>query len=260
MASPARPSAMNLGHASLAVLLLIPLTGCGEAQGPAAVRTTSSGDSCASQDADVGAAIDWVPFVRVNGLMFLATSSPPVAVPESQVGPTVMTVTCTIDGEVTDPGFRPRDGDAAFLPVGTELREIDGYRPDFRLAAWEEGAWRVYEVDDVPDAVTGEDMLDLRDKVVRVHLVEGDRGERILRTVDRPSEVAFVVRAVLAAPVLPETSSLYDELGNESPVFVRFEMLDGTAVQRAWHVEAGLLWRRIAAPVVLETALSPRRP
>jgi len=173
--------------------------------------------------------------------MFQATFSPAATVAESQVGSTVLTVECTISETVRNPDYRPRDGDAAFLAAGTELREINGYRPDFRLAAWDDGAWQVYEVDDVPGAVTGEDMLDLRDKVVRVHLVEGDRGEGVLKTVDDTSTVASIVQAVLEAPVLPGTSKLYDRLGNESPVFVRFEMIDGTAVQRAWHVRAGLL-------------------
>ena len=165
--------------------------------------------------------------------------------PESQLGETVLTVACTISETVHNPDYSLRDGDAAYLPVGTELRAVDGYRPDFRLAAWEEGAWRLYEVDDVPDAVVGEDMLDLRDKVVAVHLVEGDRGERILRTVDDKAQVETLVDAVLSAPVVSEQSS---RLGDESPVFVRFDLRDGTSVQRAWHVEAGLLWRRITAP------------
>ena len=68
-------------------------------------------------------------------------------------------------------------------------------RPDFRLAAWEDNTWHVY---DVPDADTGEDMLDLRNRVTAVHLVEGDRGEGILRTVDDEDRVTAIVQAVLA--------------------------------------------------------------
>ena len=158
---------------------------------------------------------------------------------------------------VSNPKYRPRDGDAAFLAAGTELREISGYRPDFRLAAWEDNTWHVYEVDDVPDAETGADLLDLRNKVTAVHLVEGDRGEGILRTVDDEDRVAAIVQAVLAAPVLPEASNLYDRLTDESPVFVRFDMVDGTAVQRAWYVISGMLWRRIEASKILEAELSP---
>ena len=65
-----------------------------------------------------------------------------------------------------------------------------------------------------------------------------------------------LVDAVLSAPVVSEASS---RLGDESPAFVRFDLRDGTAVQRAWHVEAGLLWRRITAPPELAVALEPGR-
>lgn len=251
----------------LAALLLLALAGCGTGGDPAAVGTVTSpsvgqtlGEGCPPPNADGNAAIEWVPFVRVNGLMFQKTFSPAATVSGSDLGETVLTVKCAIGETVGNPNYRPRDGDAAYLAAGTELREINGYRPDFRLAAWEDGAWHVYEVDDVPDAKTGEDMLDLRDKVTAVHLVEGDRGEGILQTVDDEDRVAAIVRAVLAAPVLPEKSSLYERLGDESPVFVRFDMVDGTAVQRAWHVESGLLWRRIKVPEILKAELSPRTP
>lgn len=260
-----RPSAMNPRLTALAALLLLALAGCGTGGDPAAVGTVTSplaagnklGEVCPPPDAVGSAAIDWVPFVRVHGLMFQKTFSPAATVSGSDLGGTVITVECAIGEMVSNPNYRPREGDAAFLAQGTELREINGYRPDFRLAAWEDSAWRVYEVDDVPDAETGEDMLDLRDKVTAVHLVEGDRGEGILKTVDDEHRVAAIVRAVLAAPVLPETSSLYERLGDESPVFVRFDMVDGTAVQRAWHVESGMLWRRIKVPAILEAELSP---
>jgi hypothetical protein len=267
---------MRPRYVALAGALLALVAGCGSArqdvgagQGdgagptvaePKAVTTPAAGD-CPPHDPNGRAAIDWVPFVRVGGLMFQATYSPatPTTVPESQLGETVLTVECTISETVNNPDYRPSNGDAAFLPVGTELRAVDGYRPDFRLAAWEDGAWRLYEVDDVPDATVGEDMLDLRDKVVAVHLVEGDRGESILRTVDDEAQVASLVDAVLRARVVSEKSNLYERLGDESPVFVRFDLRDGTSVQRAWHVEAGLLWRRITAPRELVDALAPRR-
>lgn len=58
-------------------------------------------------------------------------------------------------------------------PPGTELREVEGYRSSFRLAAREDGAWQVYEADVVPDAETGADLLDLEGKVEQISLVEG---------------------------------------------------------------------------------------
>jgi hypothetical protein len=253
---------MSSSRVALAALLLLALAGCGAEGSLATVGTearpaaagTAPGQGCPPPNAFGNATIDWVPFVRVKGLKFLKTFSPAATVPVSDLGDIAITVECTIGEMVSSPNYRPRDGDAAFLAAGTELREIRGYRPDFRLAAWEDNTWHVYEVDDVADADTGEDMLDL---VTAVHLVEGDRGEGILRTVDDEDRVAAIVQAVLAAPVLTEGSNLYDRLADESPVFVRFDMVDGTAVQRAWHVKSGMPWRRIEAPKILEAELSP---
>jgi hypothetical protein len=243
---------MRLTPAVTAGLLVATLAGCG-----AGHVATESGDGCPPADAAGSAAIDYVPFVKVDQLMFAQTFSPDVTVPPSLLGPTVMTVRCTISEVVGNPDFESRDGDAAYLPIGTELRAVNGYRRDFRLAAKENGAWRVYEVMDVPGAATGADQLDLAGKVVKVHLVEGDRGEDVLETVDDPASVTALVRAVLTSPVLPEQTDIDKRLGDEFPVFVRFDLLDGTAVQRAWHVKAGVLWPRIEAPPELVEALAP---
>jgi hypothetical protein len=239
---------------AIAGVLVVALAGCGA--GPATVETRS-GDECPPADAEANAAIDYVPFVKVGELSFVATFSPEATVSRSQLGPTVMTVRCMISEVVTNPDFEPRDGDAAYLPIGTEVRAVSGYRRDFRLAANENGSWRLYEVTDVPGAATGADLLDLAGKVVKVHLVEGDRGEDILETVDNPGRVAALVRAVLSSPVLPERTEMDKRLGDESPVFIRFDLIDGTAVQRAWHVKAGVLWPRIEAPPELSEALAP---
>ncbi|MGZ4590521.1 MAG: hypothetical protein ACXV2I_06980 [Actinomycetes bacterium] len=241
----------------MAVLLAAAVTGCGTGHGTV---TTRSDNGCPPANAEGNAQIDYVAFVKVGGLTFQATLSPEVTVPASRLGPTVLTVRCTISDIVHNPGFQPRDGDAAFLPIGTELRAVTGYRRDFRLAAHEDGVWRVYEVTDVPRAVTGSDQLDLAGKVVRIHLVEGERGKDIRRTVDNPARVAALVRALLAAPVLPDRAQLQDELATESPVFIRFDLADGTAVQRAWYVEAGVLWPRIQAPPELAMELAPDAP
>jgi hypothetical protein len=253
---------MSVRRAASTAVLLLALMSCSGQEDPTVVTRAdpadaSSAPACPPSDADGDAMIDWVPFVTVDGLMFQRALSPAGTVDESRLGPTVATVTCTIGDSVRNPDFRSRDGDAAFLPAGTDLREVAGYRADFRLAAWEDGAWQVYEVENVPDADTGEDLLDLRDKVTAVHLVEGDRGEGILATVDEPDRVATIVQAVLTARVLPDTAKTWDRLGNEAPLFVRFDMSDGTAVQRVWHVKARVLGPRIEAPEILESALSP---
>lgn len=259
------PSSQALGrHVSVLAIVAasIAMAGCGTSDSATEPVTTAAAvrpaGPCPPEDADGDAAIDWVPFVVVDGVMLHAIFTPEVTVPESVLGEVVATVQCRIADTVGNPEFRPREGDAAYLPAGTELRAVEGYRTDFRLAAWEEGAWRIYETSELPDAEIGEDLLDIRGKVQTIHLVEGERGEGILRSVEDPRTVERVVDAVLEAPVLTDDTR-FDRMGNEAPLFVRFDLSDGTAVQRAWHVDSGVLAGQLDVPRALIEALQPRR-
>ena len=236
---------------------LVLLSGCGSDLAPAdtTINETESAAWCPPPDAEGNAVIDWVPFVMINGISFQSTT-PAVTVDEAALGATVSTVTCTIADTVGNPDYTTRDGDAAYLPAGTELREVLGYRTDFRLAAYEGDEWRVYESYHRDGIATGEDMLDLRDKVTAIHLVEGYYGRDIEQTVDDPAVIAAIVNAVLDAPVIPDDERI-DELGSESPMFVRFDLLDGTSVQRAWHVDAEVFALEFRAPAELTEALAP---
>jgi hypothetical protein len=239
---------------SCAAVLVI--AGCGSDPAPTgtSIEETEAADTCPPADAGGNAMIDWVPFVVVDDVHFQSTY-PEVTVDEPALGEVVSTVRCKIADHVGNPEYVIRDGDAAFLPVGTELREVIGYRTDFRLAAHEDGKWRVYESYHRDDIRTGEDMLDLRDKVTAIHLVEGYYGRDIEKTIDDPAEVTKIVNAVLDAPAIPEAER--DQASSEEPVFVRFDLVDGTSVQRAWHVDSEVFALDFRAPAELTDALAP---
>jgi hypothetical protein len=84
-----------------------------------------------------GIAIDYVDFVMVGGTMFVATPGLGPSVPQqSQLGPVVTHVRCSLLGSPTDRDEPPLvDGTAAFLPVGTEILSVKGFPPACRLAA-----------------------------------------------------------------------------------------------------------------------------
>ena len=52
-----------------------------------------------------------------------------------------------------------KDGDAAFLDIGTRVYTVKGYLPTFRLAAYLDGVLQLYEADTNPCARTGADLL-----------------------------------------------------------------------------------------------------
>lgn len=220
---------------------------------PAHPSPGPAGDTCPhlSREAARTVMIDWPDLVRVDGLTYLGEPQGGTALSPRLIGPQIATVACRMEGNVADAGYRMRDGDAAFLEPGTAIHAVQGYRTTFRLAARTARGWQLYEVDDVASATRGEDLLDLAGKVKVIDLLDGESGTRVLRRVDDPATVDRLVTALLAAPV---TRQGY---GNEVPVFLRFELTDGTYVQRAWFRASGVIWRGIQAPPTFARALGP---
>ncbi|WP_208919312.1 hypothetical protein [Paenibacillus uliginis] len=77
--------------------------------------------------------IDWVDFVKLNGNMY--TSDWGIVLKhENDVAEEVGEVSFTVDEVVTDPGYRTKDGDAAFLDIGTKLYRVKGFGTDELIA------------------------------------------------------------------------------------------------------------------------------
>jgi hypothetical protein len=143
--------------------------------------------------------------------------------------------------------YRMRDGDAAFVPAGSPVFTVKGYRPGFRLAASHHGRLRLYEADAADGARTGADLLDLAGKV-RYLSVNSGRSE-LARIKDRP-RVTELVQQVLAAPV--RTTSGRAE---QRYCFVVFNLTDRTAVRRAFFPATGELMPGVFAPPAFTEAV-----
>ncbi|MEP7104505.1 MAG: hypothetical protein ABI838_01485 [Chloroflexota bacterium] len=88
--------------------------------------------------------IDWVNFVQVRETQYVAGPGGSETVPEAALGPVYTHVKAKLSGRICDPGYRPRDGDAAFLDPGTPVYQLTGYPPGQRLAARFNGQLVVY--------------------------------------------------------------------------------------------------------------------
>lgn len=74
-----------------------------------------------------GVMIDYVDFVRLNGIEYVAGPErglPPL--PEAALGPAAGKVNKQLAGHVSDPSYGPRDGDAGLLESGTTLYSVKG--------------------------------------------------------------------------------------------------------------------------------------
>jgi hypothetical protein len=90
------------------------------------------------------AQIDWVNFLQVGSTQYVAGPQPPATLQESDLGPAYAHVKFKVNGNVCDPNYRLKDGDAAFLDVGTPIYQVNGHPPSEQLAAMFNGSLVVY--------------------------------------------------------------------------------------------------------------------
>jgi hypothetical protein len=185
-------------------------------------------------------ALDYVDFVRLGGITYNAVDlQVGRRARSSDLGPVLAHVRRKLsDNEVITP---IKDGDAAFLAVGTPVYSVKGYRPSFRVAAGRD-ALRFFEADQVPGARTGADLFDLVGKVRYIGINSDFDGRTELAAIKDRKQVAMLVHAVLDAPVRsgPPTEG-------ESCI-IAFHLADGTAVNRALHLGTGWLAPGVSTP------------
>ncbi len=81
------------------------------------------------------AAIDWVNFIEVGSTQYVAGLAGAGVLKESDLGPVFAHVKFKVSGNVCDPSYRLKDGDAAYLDAGTPIYEVIGRPPGQELAA-----------------------------------------------------------------------------------------------------------------------------
>lgn len=198
------------------------------------------------------AEIDYVNFFQFNGIRYISGLTPDFgrALTASDLGPVFAKVHAKLSGNVSDPNYRPQDGDAAYLEPGAPVYEVKGYAAAFRLAAYLNGRLDLYEVDTNPRARVGADLLDIGGKVCAIDVISAQDGTTVLATIRDQVEVRRLVAMVLVAPVnqvIPTSS------GQE--YIVAFRLADGTATARIFWPEQVVLGRGILLPAAFGEAI-----
>jgi hypothetical protein len=98
------------------------------------------------QSSRCNAQIDWVNFVQVGSTQYVAgpASQAVTGLKQSDLGPEYGKVKFKVSGNVCDPGYKLKDGDAAFLDPGTLIYQVIGHPPTEELAARFNGVITVY--------------------------------------------------------------------------------------------------------------------
>lgn len=93
-----------------------------------ACRLPVSSSGCNAQ-------IDWVNFIQVGSTQYVAGTQSLTVLEESDLGPVYAHVEFKVSGNVCDPNYRVKDGDAAYLDAGTAIYQVKGQPPGEQLAA-----------------------------------------------------------------------------------------------------------------------------
>jgi len=224
---------------ALAVILLtlLGLTGCNSAAPPG----TSS------------VQIDWVNFIKFKGITYMATVNQGRSLTASDFGPEFAKVTFKVSGNVNSPAYQSKDGDAAFLDAGTPVYMVKGYKPTFRLAAYDKNQNNsivLFEADTNPRAKKGVDLLDIGGKVLFIGVNSEQDGTTELAAIMDQKRVAALVTLVLNASV-DQNSQQQDN----TQYFIAFHLNDSTTVTRQFGLHSGELSRGILLPKAFGDAI-----
>ncbi len=93
------------------------------------------------------AEIDWVDFVMLDGRFYSVLYNAVPANLEDVTDKAIGKTEFKLAGTVTNPGYKTQNGDASYLPVGTELYPIKGFEPAQLIAVRDPekvGGYRLY--------------------------------------------------------------------------------------------------------------------
>jgi hypothetical protein len=194
---------------------------------------------------------DYIDFVQVGDQTYTGAGAAPVG---TRLGETVLTVTCELSKGARGAREALRSGDAAFVPAGTELRQVLGFDPAFRLAVEVDGEVRLYERDAPDEPGTGHDVFPgLREHVQAVLLLSHQDGETELARIDGRAQVDQLVTDILHAPYQPSRPL-------DADLFLGLLLDDGSTVRRAYDTRIGVLWPGLQLPERFIQAVESARP
>lgn len=178
-------------------------------------------------------AIDWADVLMMNDIKYGGDFIHRGEDPLSETGDRLGKVTYTLDGHACS-NHKLRNGEASYVPVGTEVLAVEGYKPEFRVIA--DG--RVFQVMDNPNAKTLGDLADIQGKVTGIS-IRSDEDDSALGELD-PVQIASFLNEYLSLPYEREVEETTPYKRN-SRVILYFHLKDGSSYHTIYTLDENII-------------------
>lgn len=171
--------------------------------------------------------LEWDDFLVINHITYSQNHDGTRPVTAEQLGERVGETSYMLNNHACA-GHVSKNGDAAFLPVGTPVYSLQGYESDYRVAADN----KVYEVTDNPNAATFGQLLDIEGKV-RIVSLESEIDGSPIGDFSPEASSAFV-RALLTLPYVG-FDAVYEKIKHDNGIYLRLHLRDGTSFRMVFY-------------------------
>ena len=201
--------------------------------------------------ADAQGLLDFVSFDGVDYIRW--AEEPGRVLARSDLGLEFATIECSM-GEDRRGCSYGQDAAAAFMPAGTRMYVVRGYRTDFRLAAvWNDRIF-LYQAWRNARAKVGGDLYDIEG---RVHAIDVQRGVPTAAEpgtpvrIASPADAGTLVRLVVQGTMRPPRAHPI----SEPRYWITFWLTDGTTLGRPYFADTSELLGGLAVSNDLRTLL-----
>ncbi|ALS79548.1 MULTISPECIES: hypothetical protein [Planococcus] len=177
--------------------------------------------------------VEWVDLVKINDIQYHALDATNYTVEEKDLGEIIGEVKYEMADQACL-NHQIKNGDAAFLSVGTTLYEFNGYKSDFRIIA--DGI--VYEVQENDKAKTIGELYDIEGKVEGMSVRSSYDGSHVMDL--KEEHWTKFINEFLTLDFVG-FDNVYKKIEDEEGTFLDIHLKDGSSVRILYWTDANVL-------------------